>query len=373
MSHISSTDLALLSFLGVNGRAFPHLRGETDLRKLLESSSLRARKILSDDELAGKQETAERYRQPLLEFEKRGGVIVGQGGAHELGSLMRAPLPPLCAYVRGDRSLLCAPTKVAIVGTRQPSQRGVARAVELAAALSKAGILVVSGGAMGIDLAAHKGAIESGSPTLAILGEVLKPQADERPQRLLAIDKNKLLTTLTLFGPWVRPAKSLFVVRNQYVAAVADAVVIIEGRPNSGTLHTARYANQMQVPVWVVPGDPSDEMSQAGNWLLEQGLARALVRVEYFLSTLQPHKGRARMQPEQMPLIGALAQKPEKKVELSAAQEAMVQLFKANQGRMTVDELAEKCEASMSALQQELLMLELLGVVKKQGTEFLIT
>jgi len=362
MSEISEIDLAMLACMGVNGRAYD-LLNSASIPELIRASQKRAGKLLSEQELHAKQEFAEKFRVQLEQFTNRGGSIVGKS-AHELGGFLRAPIPPLCAYLRGDKSLLTAQTKVAIVGTRHPSQRGMARASELAANLSKAGVLVVSGGATGIDLAAHKGAIASGHPTLAILGEALKPMGDERPNRL----PRERLTTATLFGPWVRPSKSLFVVRNQYVAALASAVVIIEGRPNSGTLHTARYAQQMGVPVWVIPGDPSDELSQAGNWLLEQGGARALVRIDYFLSTLMGGGSRISQKLEAQKQAEVVA-----KPELSPAQNAMMTLFKQNQGRMTVDELAEKCETTLIALQQELLMLELLGVIRKQGTEFIVT
>lgn len=366
---VTAVDVALLSCMGVNGRAHAHLFQGAALRELLEASALRARKTLTEDELRIKREEAERFRGPLHEFIRRTGAIVGSGGAHELGSLMRAPVPPLCAYLRGDPSKLVAPIKVAIVGTRHPSTRGIERASEIASALSKAGVLIVSGGAIGIDMAAHKGAVDSGHSTLAILGEVLKPLGDERPERLRALGSNQV-TSVTLFGPWVRPSKSLFVIRNQYVAALADAVIIVEGRPNSGTLHTARYANRMQVPVWVVPGDPSDEMAQAGNWLLEQGMARALVRLEYFLSTLKVKIPKVTPAAQELPLKPAPSAPV---ISLSTLQSELVGRLRENQGRMTVDELAEKCEASVSVLQQELLMLQLMGAVQKQGTEFVIT
>src|SRR5688572_12204727 len=151
MEKLSASDLALLSFLGVNGRAFSVLSADIDKRDLLEASSLRARKRLSDEELQSKISQSEFYRESIDAFQRRGGVIIGTSGPHELGSLMRAPTPPLCAYVRGDPALIMHEAKVAIVGTREPSQRGVARAAELAGRLSQAGVLVISGGAVGID------------------------------------------------------------------------------------------------------------------------------------------------------------------------------------------------------------------------------
>jgi predicted Rossmann fold nucleotide-binding protein DprA/Smf involved in DNA uptake len=129
----------------------------------------------------------------------------------------------------------------------------------------------------------------------------------------------------------------------------------------------------MGVPVWVVPGDPSDELAQAGNWLLEQGAARALVRLDYFLSTLKAGFAAPKVikKSEQLMLVGQ--KKVETRPELSCAQTEVLKLIEQNQGRMTVDELAEKCDTKLNALQQELLMLELMGVIHKQGTEFVVT
>lgn len=369
MGEICSIDLALLSFLGVNGRAFSLIDADVDPRDLLESSSLRTVKRMSDSELEAKIEQAEKYRSQLVEFQNQGGQILGLNGGNDLGALLRAPRPPLCAYVRGNAQLLTRPLKVAIVGTRDASQQGVNRAQELARKLSDAGVLVISGGANGIDMAAHMGAIERGFETLAVLGDPLKPLSDERPTRLRSLTPSKLVTCMTLFGPWVKSSRALFVARNQFVAALADAVVIIEGRLKSGTIHTANYANQMGVPVWVVPGDPADEMSEAANWLLERGLARAFVRFEYFLANLTGKELKGSSNLRQMPLI---EQTPVPKPKLSQGQEHVLGILRKNQNRMTVDELAEKCETPISALQQELLMLELLGVLKKQGTEFVI-
>ena len=271
MAEMSSINLALLSYLGVNGRAFDQLETYKDPRTLIDLCYMRKPKRLSDEELEAKIKRGEQYRVPLEEFEKRGGKIVG-AAACELGTLRRAPRPPLCAYVRGNPALLSKSPKVAIIGTRNPSPKGETRAIDLARSLSREGVTIGSGGANGVDLAAHRGAVAQGCETLSVLGDPLRPMQDERPTRLRNLNNKGLLTTLTLFGPWVRPSKALFVARNQFVAALADAVVIIEGRLNSGTLHTARFAQEMNIPVWTIPGDPENELASAGNFLLEQVL-----------------------------------------------------------------------------------------------------
>src|SRR3989338_4434177 len=96
-------------------------------------------------------------------FLETGGKILGVAGPFELGRLTRAPSVPKLAYLRGNQELLRTRPTVAIIGTRKPSQTGLKRAFDYAASLSSAGCLVVSGGALGIDLSAHKGALSVGS------------------------------------------------------------------------------------------------------------------------------------------------------------------------------------------------------------------
>jgi DNA processing protein len=205
---------------------------------------------------------------------ERGGAVLGPAGAAELGRLVRAPHAPLCVYARGDVSLVHRAPSVAIVGTRRPSARGERRARGLAEEMAGRGICVVSGGAAGVDMVAHEGALAAGGETVVVLGDTLGWGGDERPARVRALCEGSGWLTLTPHGPWTRRSKGLWVSRNRLIAALADAVVIVEGRAGSGTRHTAKYARQMGVPVFAVPGDPDDPVAAVPNALLASGAAR---------------------------------------------------------------------------------------------------
>lgn len=276
--------------------------------------------------------------------------ILGHNGPFELGRLTRAPSVPKLAYLRGNQELLRTKPTVGIVGTRKPSQIGLKRAFDYAAKLSSAGCLIVSGGAMGIDTAAHRGALSVGSETLAVLGDPVKPDRDERPARLLALEPPELLSTVTVFGPDTKIGKTLFVARNQYIAALSDAILIVEGTLNSGTLHTARYAQKIGVPVWAVPGDPENPLASAANYLLQNKEARALFNLEALIQSL------------------GLVQREQLSLNLGE-QEPFYELFKQHAGRVTLDLLCDALKLPVSQIQSDLLELELTGRIVREGAE----
>lgn len=285
-------------------------------------------------------------------FLKTGGIIVGQQGPFELGRLTRAPSVPQLAYLRGNQELLRTRPCVGIVGTRKPSQTGLKRAFEYAAALSSAGSLIVSGGAIGIDLAAHQGALSVGCETLVVLGDPVYVNKDERPARILALKPAHLVSTVTTCGPGTPVSRTLFVSRNQYIAALSDAILIIEGTLNSGTLHTARYAQKIGVPVWVVPGDPENILASAANSLLQAGQARALLNLEALLESL----GLGRMRRAACDGLSEGSR--------------LAKVFREHGGRATLDLLCNALKLPVSQIQSDLLELELMGTIVREGAEF---
>ncbi len=300
-------------------------------------------------------------------FLKTGGQILGALGPHELGKLNRAASPLLCAYLRGNRELVRTSPTVAIIGTRDPSLRGKERAFEIANTLSSAGCLVVSGGANGIDMAAHEGALAAGGETLVVLGDPINAQYDERPLRIRNLKPAAKVSTLTVFGPWVGINRTLFVVRNQYVAALADAILIVEGKLDSGTLHTARFARKIGVPVWVIPGDPDNPLAGAANLLLQEGEAKALIKPEHLLKSLGISAVKAKINAPIFPET--------KKVEIKAItgpHADLITLFTQAGGRITLDFLCDQMGKPISLLQKDLLELELLGTIRKDGSEFVL-
>ncbi|MES2503364.1 MAG: DNA-processing protein DprA [Myxococcota bacterium] len=286
-------------------------------------------------------------------FLKSGGKVLGENGPFELGRLVRSPSVPKRAYLRGNAALLHAKPTVGIVGTRKPSALGLKRAFDYAATLTNAGCLIVSGGALGIDYAAHRGALSVGGETLSVLGDPVFENRDERPRRILDLAPSELVTTVTTYGPGTKLGKTLFVARNQYIAALSDAIVIIEGMLNSGTLHTARYAAKIGVPVWAIPGDPDNPLAEAANFLLASSDARPLLNTNALIESL-----------------GLNIAEPTPEPAVAEGEGEIWEAFKSNNGRVTLDLLCEMLKVPIFQIQSDLLELELMGTIQREGAEF---
>lgn len=183
--------------------------------------------------------------------------------------LARAAPPPARLRLRGD--LGAPPRRVALVGARAADAYGLDMARRLARGLARAGLSVVSGGALGVDAAAHEGALEAGGHTVAVLGcgvdVVAPPSHRELFARILA-GGGALLSEHRdgeAAAPWTFPR------RNRLVAALSDAVVVVRAGARSGALITAARARACGVPVLAVPGDADQELSAGPLALLRAG------------------------------------------------------------------------------------------------------
>ncbi len=170
-------------------------------------------------------------------------------------TLLKQPL-----WLRGEVSSLQAQPAVAVVGSRAASAAGGALAFELAAAVADLGGLVISGGALGIDAAAHRGALAVHGRTCAVLGCGVDVDYPQRHGRLFsALLQHGCL--LSSFAPGSQPVPWHFPVRNELMAALAELVVIIEARADSGSLITAQHARRHHRPVAAFPGSPGAELA----------------------------------------------------------------------------------------------------------------
>jgi DNA processing protein len=175
------------------------------------------------------------------------------------------PVVYLCGRWEGVRG-----PAVAIVGTRRPSSYGVNVAAGLEAALGRAGVIVVSGLARGIDRAAHEGALRAGGVTVAVLGcgvdVVYPPEHGTLMETMLT--RGGVVSEVPMRMP---PRPQQFPLRNRLVSALADAVVVVEGGVDSGSLITARHGAAQGRPVYAVPGSVFAPTSQGPHRLLAQG------------------------------------------------------------------------------------------------------
>lgn len=178
---------------------------------------------------------------------------------------------PLVIYCRGNKELLNNARTVGIVGTRRASAYGLAQAAALSGELSKRDYVVVSGLAHGIDSAAHKAALDSGSRTIAVLGtpiDRIYPTQNEPLARRI-IDNGSLI--VSEYPPETKTEKYHFIFRNRIIAALSDIVIVVEAPERSGALTTARYAMDFGKDVYVVPADINKPGFLGSNRLISQG------------------------------------------------------------------------------------------------------
>jgi DNA processing protein len=156
--------------------------------------------------------------------------------------------------VAGELTALAAPT-VAVVGTRAPSEDGRRLAGRLAQDLGAAGVCVISGLALGVDAAAHAGALAAGAPTVGVLGgghdRFFPPRNAELARRIV----NGGGAVVSPYPPGHPAYPWQFLARNGIVAALADGVVVVEAAARSGALNTASWAADRGIPVMAFPGD----------------------------------------------------------------------------------------------------------------------
>lgn len=182
------------------------------------------------------------------------------------------PRPPLL-FLAGNEAALGLP-QLALVGSRAATRHGLALARELAADLARAGFAITSGLASGIDGAAHEGALSVAGVTLAVLGcgpdLTYPPRHRELAGRVVA--EGGLL--VSEFVPGTPPCGWHFPRRNQVISALSLGVVVVEAGPDSGSIITARAADEMSRPVWAVPGSVHSLQSRGCHELIRQGQAR---------------------------------------------------------------------------------------------------
>ncbi len=234
--------------------------------------------------------------------------------------------PPAVVYVAGglDRFLdLVGQDPVAIVGSRRPSPYGLDMARSLGRDLARAGVTVVSGMALGIDSAAHTGALEADAPTVAVL-----PGSADRPyppgkrslhRRIVATG-----ATVSELGPGASVWRWMFPARNRIIAALAAMTIVVEAGERSGALLTAGLARGLGRPVGAVPGRVTAPQAAGPNGLLCAGAcvvrgAQDVLDRLFGAGVRKPADRHRRLPAELAPLLAAIADGHETTVALARA------------------------------------------------------
>ena len=184
--------------------------------------------------------------------------------------LKQIPTPPVLLYYRGVLPDFDDNFLVSVVGTRRLTDYGRRNAFVISSDLARAGAVIVSGMAVGIDGVAHCGAIAAGRPTVAVIGsgiDVLYPKSHGQLAKQIVKDG----CVLTEYAPGTKPEKQNFPVRNRIISGLSQAVIVIEGKERSGAMITARHAREQERALYALPGNVGSPNSQLTNLLIKNG------------------------------------------------------------------------------------------------------
>lgn len=270
--------------------------------------------------------------------------------------LRQIPDPPLFLYCWGDVSLLARPC-VAVVGSRQASRYGLDMAAVIARDLGQAGICVVSGMALGIDAAAHSGALESVGSTIAVLGtgiDLVYPASNTRLRDAIA-ERGLLVSE---FPPGTRPDGPNFPHRNRIVSGLSLGVLVVEGALGSGSLVTAGLALRQNREVFALPGPANMKTYQGCHRLIREG-ACLVQGAEDILCELKP-----RLDLEIFP-AGRIPAPPAAAPRVPEDSDHAVLHGHLSAGPLHIDELARLSGWPAEKVSAVLLLMELGGLVKQ--------
>ena len=262
---------------------------------------------------------------------------------------------PLVLYSKGNINMN-AKHMVSVVGTRHPSERGKdwCRRLVLDLANQLPDLTIVSGLAYGIDVVAHRAAIEAGIPTIIVPAHGLDRiyPSVHRNVAVKALDKGGIVTEYTC---GTEPERFNFVARNRIVAGLADALVVVESKQKGGSLITADMAIDYGREVFALPGRFDDECSTGCNNLIKRQKAQMIESADDLIACMQ---WQCQTNPDtqtQMPTLLA---------DLSVQQERLYQILQEAEDGIHINQLVIESQLAYNIVASELVMMELQDLVK---------
>lgn len=331
--------------------------GPLDPRELIEEGESFWRRVgfsegaVSFLKVALKESWAERELERCSAL----GVMVITWGSDEYPALLEdLDDPPLVLYVIGDK---LPSFGVGIVGTRRCTSYGSRVAGLISENVASLGMDVISGGALGIDSAAHKGCMSAGGKTIAVLGtgvDVVYPSSN----RWLFEEIKESGSLVSEYPLGTKARQWTFPRRNRIIAGLSEKLVVVEAPVKSGAMITARVAMDLGREVWAVPGRITDESSGGSNSLIADG-AHVLYDVCAFMESFRGH---------QLFLKG-LGLGVSKKQSLPNLSEKQMEIYEflCKYGEQTVDNIAVGCKMDAAQVLQELGYLSIEELVFPSG------
>ena len=288
---------------------------------------------------------AERLARTLAWLTQADASLVAWDDAEYPAALLEIGDPPPVLFCRGDRDLLTHPA-LAIVGSRNATAQGCADAAAFAKTLAAAGLTIVSGLALGIDAAAHRGALGETGSSIAVVGTGLDRVYPAR-NRDLAHDLAAHGALISEFAPGTPPLRGNFPRRNRLISGLSRGVLVVEATLSSGSLITARFAAEQGREVFALPGSIHSPFSKGCHKLIREG-AKLVETAQDILDELRvPALAPARASAD----TGMVPADPLAASVLSALGHAP----------LDVDTLASRCGAGAAAILAALTTLELAG------------
>ena len=270
-------------------------------------------------------------------------------------SLRNIPEPPYMLFYQGD--LRAAEGRcITVIGSRSATVAGIAATKSLCRDLSKQGVCIVSGLAVGIDAAAHEGCLDGGSPTIGVAASGLNVPYPSENVALKARILSQGGLLLSEYPPDMQSSKYVFAVRNRILAGLGHAVVLMEARIRSGSMLTVHHALDQGKDVFAYPGIPDAPMSEGAHQLLREGAV-------YFTSAKDILEDMDWQPAASIPPPPEPPKAPE--IPLPPMDDVQKRIYDAlADGERSFDQLASQTGLDASKLMASLTMLQILGAVK---------
>jgi len=302
---------------------------------------------ISDDDVEKELALAEKHAARILCIEDSDYPV----------ALKRIYDPPPVLYVRGRLDQADA-VALAVVGARRCTHYGLEQSGRFAGLLARAGFTVVSGGARGIDAAAHRGAISAGGRTIAVMGcglaKTYPPENKNLFDEIVSQDKSAIISELPMS---VEVKGQNFPKRNRIIAGLALGVLVVEASRRSGSLITARLALEQGKEVFAIPGKVDSPFSSGTNALIARGSAALVSSLEDILENLD-HLGEVIT--EQGPII----ESPVRNIALNEKEAALMEHLSSDE--LSLDELIRRSGLTAGEVSAMMTMLAIKGMITRQ-------
>lgn len=333
----------LIAYCGSAEQVFK--TGKTQLEKIPGIGTFTASKIAND------KPALERAEKELIFIEKNSILPLFFTDSNYPARLKNCNDGPIMLYYKGTTNLN-AEKIIAIVGTRTPSEYGKRITEKLVADLKKTNCIIVSGLAYGIDICAHKTALEQDIETVGVMAHGLDriyPAIHSNYAQKM-IEQGGLLTE---FLSETNPDKENFPKRNRIVAGMCDAVVVVESKREGGSLITTTIAHSYNRDVFAFPGKAGEPLSEGCNGLIKLNKASLIENADDLIYQMNWNIETSKKTSQQIPLL----------LNLTEEEQVLVNAF-ANKQAMHIDELCYATNFTISKTSSYLLQLEFSNIIK---------